>query len=321
MFTKSRTFVFFSLLNIVFFSGCGGSSKPTIVQNTASNSNSSPVITSSAVNTAFIGSTYQYPVKASDKDTASILSYHLFSAPDGMQINTYTGLITWIPTIEQIGNHIVIVQVKDNGNIIKAGYQSFPVTVKTINSENSKNKLIALPDYTETYKNKPVIIDVLKNDQITSLSEGITIVNQPSNGQVKVLSDDTVFYTPKGEFTGLDHFIYMISDEFESQIANVTIAVDCPECNEDKVITLQWKPSVYGKDAGYLIYYGPNENSTNTLAYDLSHQTNLNEYNPIIQLSKHKDLKLYKTQTICFRISAYIEYKSSELSQPVCGTV
>ena len=319
MFIKPHLIVFFSLLNVIFFSGCGGSSKPAIVQNTASISNSSPVVTSTAVNIARIGSSYQYLVKATDEEDASNLSYHLFSAPDGMRINTHTGLITWEPTLEQLGNHIIIVQVKDNGKIIKAGYQSFPLTV--IAHGNSGGVLDAQPDFIKTKVNQEVEIAVLENDQLSDGDSSITISVTPSNGAVRTLQNNTVVYTPNPSFSGIDKFTYTLSNRYESQQAIVTIAVGCSDCYKDKIINLSWNPSVTGKDAGYLIYYGNHEDTANRLVFDLSTFTGLNQQSPSVQLSVKHDLGLETGDRVCFRISAYILYAESGLSEPICGTV
>lgn len=72
-----------------------------------------PTITSGAPRYAYWGSTYRYQVKAIDPDNDT-LTYSLENAPDGMSIDSDTGLIEWIPFGNQIGWYYNIkVKVED----------------------------------------------------------------------------------------------------------------------------------------------------------------------------------------------------------------
>ncbi len=55
---------------------------------------------------------FQYQLKAIDPDEDD-LEYILISAPTGLSLNHSTGSIRWSPTTDQIGNHVVKVQVSD----------------------------------------------------------------------------------------------------------------------------------------------------------------------------------------------------------------
>lgn len=59
-----------------------------------------------------INAHYYYQVRALDQD-GDTLTYSLPHAPAGMQIDPVTGLITWTPTLAQIGTNTVTVQVDD----------------------------------------------------------------------------------------------------------------------------------------------------------------------------------------------------------------
>jgi archaellum component FlaF (FlaF/FlaG flagellin family) len=74
--------------------------------------NLAPQITSSALNTAVVAALYQYDVDASDADNDT-LTYSLTAYPTGMSINSQTGLISWTPAANQLGNQSVSVQVSD----------------------------------------------------------------------------------------------------------------------------------------------------------------------------------------------------------------
>ncbi|MEZ6048647.1 MAG: putative Ig domain-containing protein [Planctomycetaceae bacterium] len=74
--------------------------------------NSAPEITSTPSLNATTGFVYQYQATATDPE-ADILTWSLTEKPAGMQINSQTGLITWSPTLSQIGQHTISLKVTD----------------------------------------------------------------------------------------------------------------------------------------------------------------------------------------------------------------
>ena len=81
-----------------------------------------PTITSTPVTTVALGTTYTYDVNAIGNPSQT---FFLELAPDGMEINTNSGVITWIP--DAIGAYDVTV-VAENG-VEPAARQSFTITV------------------------------------------------------------------------------------------------------------------------------------------------------------------------------------------------
>lgn len=77
--------------------------------------------------TAQTSQTYRYDVEALDPD-GDTLTYTLATKPDGMFINPSTGLISWGPTADQVGNHSVKVQVADGRGGVAT--QEFTICVK-----------------------------------------------------------------------------------------------------------------------------------------------------------------------------------------------
>ncbi len=55
---------------------------------------------------------YVYPVSAFDPD-GDDLSYRLTSGPEGMKLNETSGVLTWSPDVEDIGEHSVTIEVLD----------------------------------------------------------------------------------------------------------------------------------------------------------------------------------------------------------------
>ena len=60
------------------------------------------------------GSTLAYQFEAEDAEGDRNLRFFLSEAPEGMEIDSFTGLLTWRPGPEQAGKHLVKVGVKDS---------------------------------------------------------------------------------------------------------------------------------------------------------------------------------------------------------------
>ncbi len=82
--------------------------------------NHSPEITS--IPPVMVNRTYQYDVEATDQDD-DVLSFSLANAPDGMTIDTLTGLIVWTASPEQVGTYTATVTVEDG----RGGTTSQPI--------------------------------------------------------------------------------------------------------------------------------------------------------------------------------------------------
>lgn len=76
------------------------------------------------------GQPCNYAVEATDSDAGDVLTFSLDAAPAGMTIDATSGLIQWTPTPEQIGDHNVVVRVRDAGGLFVT--QSFTLTVAPV---------------------------------------------------------------------------------------------------------------------------------------------------------------------------------------------
>jgi RHS repeat-associated protein len=74
---------------------------------------------------------YQYQLEGFDAD-GDLLLWSLDSAPAGMVVNAETGLLSWQPTVEQIGEHSVAVRVIDSSGAFVG--QQFDLRVRGINT-------------------------------------------------------------------------------------------------------------------------------------------------------------------------------------------
>ncbi|MBA7582977.1 hypothetical protein ES708_24915 [subsurface metagenome] len=102
--------------------------------------NHAPVITSTPDDIATVGEVYTYDVEATDPDGDTLTySFLYYDKPTGMTINSATGLIKWIPTIAQVGNNWITVEVSDGS---KSDTQHFTIEV----SEPELIEITVLPD-------------------------------------------------------------------------------------------------------------------------------------------------------------------------------
>ena len=94
-------------------------------------SNHPPQIVSVPVTEAVDGATYTYPVVAEDSDPGDVVRYSLSQAPAGMGIDPDSGVITWVPTVAQVGSHEVTVVATDRAG--ESDSQTYTMTVALSN--------------------------------------------------------------------------------------------------------------------------------------------------------------------------------------------
>ena len=93
---------------------------------TVINVNDPPEILSSPNTTATVLYLYEYHILARDIDKGDILNFSLQVSPKNMTIDENTGIITWMPTSDQSGKNLVIVNISDGKVII---HQTFNITM------------------------------------------------------------------------------------------------------------------------------------------------------------------------------------------------
>jgi len=170
--------------------------------------NHAPIITSIPNLTSLTKIVYIYEVKATDPDS-DVLTYSLTVKPDGMAIDSTTGIVSWIPSPDQIGSNPVTVKVSDGK---KATSQSFTIAVeavKVIRIEASPDKMTLLPAQTQpltvtAYYNNGFTADVTLDCIYVSSDPGkvgvtaLGLVEARKFGKVTI----TVTYTPNGDVFG-----------------------------------------------------------------------------------------------------------------------
>jgi len=153
--------------------------------------NRPPVIESDPVTTAKEGAVYTYDVEAVDPDGGT-LTYSLTVSPTGMTINSTTGVISWTPTENHIGENEVVVEVSDGS---RSTIQEFTIIV----DEALLTSIVVLPTTMEIAagSSKTITSVTAHYDNGTSaniaLSACVYVSNQPStvtvtNGVITVSS-------------------------------------------------------------------------------------------------------------------------------------
>jgi len=186
--------------------------------------NSSPVIESDPVTTAKEGAVYTYDVEATDPNEDT-LTYSLTVSPTGMTINSTTGVITWTPTEDQVGENEVVVEVSDGS---KSATQSFTITV----DETLLTSIIVLPSNMTLEIDESMAITSVTAHYDNGTSAGIAlsacvyVSNQPSkvtvtNGVITISSSCTAT-------TATITVSYTEDDVTKSDTVTVTVPAPAP---------------------------------------------------------------------------------------------
>ena len=168
--------------------------------------NHAPAITSLPGIEATVESEYRTTVTATDPDNDS-LTFALGSGPVGMTIDPISGAITWTPTVDQKGNHEVIVRADDGrGGVAE---QRFTLTATDVRP-NRPPVVTSLP-ITEAQVGESYRYDVNATDADGDpLAYAITVGNLPG----LTIDDKTgvITWTPRVDQRGDRSFTVRVSD-------------------------------------------------------------------------------------------------------------
>ncbi len=184
--------------------------------------NNSPIIESDPITTAKEGAVYTYDVEATDPNEDT-LTYSLTISPTGMTINPTTGVITWTPTEDQVGENEVVVEVSD-GN--RSATQSFTITV----DEALLTSIVVLPATMEiTAGSSKTITSVTAHyDNGTSAGIALSACTYISNNLTYVTVLNGVI-TVSGSCTGTTAIITVsYTEDGVTKSDTVTVTVPAP---------------------------------------------------------------------------------------------
>ncbi len=82
-----------------------------------------PIIMNKPLNVANVDRLYEYKVNAFDPNVNETLEYRLLNAPEGMSVDKLTGLVSWVPALQDVGEHAINLEVFDpKGNFDRIEY-------------------------------------------------------------------------------------------------------------------------------------------------------------------------------------------------------
>ena len=156
-----------------------------------------------------------------------------------VQVNSTTGVVTYAPASNYVGNDSFTYTVKDaSGDVSNVATVSIVVQAVVVIPPTAKN------DTAVTGENTSVVINVLANDTPGSnplAPTSVAIVQQPADGTLQINpSTGAVSYLPQNGFIGMDTFTYTVSDAQgnASNAATVSITVGAPPvANNDQATT------------------------------------------------------------------------------------
>lgn len=151
------------------------------------------------------------PVLANDSDVDSPLDPSSITIGTTVKngtisINTTTGIVTYTPAKDYVGNDSFTYTIKDSGGLVSN------VATVSISVVNVNRAPVAVDDDVELTSVAPVSIDVLNNDYDPDGDEiSIVSVTNPSKGSVKIENGEVIF-TPEGTLAFTTTFSYTIRD-------------------------------------------------------------------------------------------------------------
>ncbi len=172
------------------------------------------------------GAEWVFQVPVVDADIGDGHFYELNSAPPTMSLDSYSGLVRWMPTLEDVGEHSIEVQVTDLSGEI--GTAIFSIVV--VSPDNIAP--IAFNLLVDANEDQSVEIQLLGEDENNG-TLGYSVATSPINGSLSGTAPNLT-YTPSANFYGQDSFSFFVNDgELNSNIATVLIEVnsinDAPE--------------------------------------------------------------------------------------------
>jgi len=140
-------------------------------------SNLPPVFTSVAITQAVEESQYEYKVSVDD---VNITTFSLVFKPNGMSIDSESGLISWTPTNDQSGEHKVTVMVVDNGTPSFHSMQEFSLIVTESNVPPVFTSVANTQAVEESQYEYKVSVDDVNNTSFSLVSkpDGMSIDKQ-----------------------------------------------------------------------------------------------------------------------------------------------
>lgn len=150
---------------------------------------------STPVNVAVAGKPYNYTAQVSDIVTAGIV-YSLVSGPTGFSINASTGVVTWTPTVSQLGTNPVQIRATDAAG--NTSLQAFNVAVSAGPAVSGVSTTAAANSTFTVGQTIPILV---------TFSEAVNVTGTPT----LTLNDGAVVNYSSGSGTTTLTFNYVVA--------------------------------------------------------------------------------------------------------------
>ena len=223
--------------------------------------NRAPLITSIPITQAYVNTPYNYYIIAKDDDNDT-LSYTLENAPMGMEFNTTSTSLVWIPPIDATGYTDINLSVKDTkGAIVK---QSYRLAVHNEESPNQVPLITSIP-ITVSYVDNVYVYEVIASDTDGDILT-YSLYNTPAG---MVIDKDTgiITWTPTTSDAGYAEITLRVSDTHgatkeqtyrltvnDGFINNAPIITSMPNSNAQENIVYTYQVEAVDADNDPLTY-------------------------------------------------------------------
>lgn len=188
--------------------------------------NHEPQITSAAVTSATVLIPYRYSVTATDADVNDPLTFTLIESPSGMSVELQTGMINWIPQLNQIGLQAVTVKVQDSKG--GSATQSFQITV---NDDLSANQ-VRTPNLLGTARfaahtaieQAKLILGTESYQNSDTVAEGLIISQNLASGAIVAIGTAVNISISLGPNNGLPPNPETVAPPLDATVATTTYA-------------------------------------------------------------------------------------------------
>ena len=129
-----------------------------------------------------------------------------------INVSIASGIATITPTADWNGSETLTFSATDAGGLSVSQEVGFAVTAVDD---------IAADAAVSVVEDTPTMITVLANDSFEG-TPVVTATSTPGNGAVVINGDNTITYTPNGNYTGADSFTYTVTSGGVTETATVT---------------------------------------------------------------------------------------------------
>lgn len=157
--------------------------------------------------------TYTTDIDATDPDPGDNLVYSLVDSSEGMTINTSSGIISWTPNNDQVGDNVITVKARDSGG--RSVTSSWTIRVNNLNDAPT---WVSVPNGTiDTNEDEEYSVTVEAEDIDAGDNITYSLVTAPGDMTIDPASGQ-IAWTPDNDDVGLHDITVKATDSSASAI-------------------------------------------------------------------------------------------------------